>query len=139
MSEKTPLVITDDQAAVIKQKLRGMQRIFFINYIGLLILLTAGNILDADGSIKLWLVQCVPLLIFVPGLLQQRFRTYSWICFVILLYFTWSVVNAMSPFMRWQDIVVVILSVTIFISAMMISRWMQYWQYYQRQHTQPDD
>lgn len=139
MSEKTPLVITDDQAAVIKQKLRGMQRIFFINYIGLLVLLTAGNILDADGSIKLWFVQCIPLLIFVPGLLQQRFRTYSWICFVILLYFTWSVVNAMSPFMRWQDIVVVILSVTIFISAMMISRWMQYWQYYQRQHTQPDD
>jgi uncharacterized membrane protein len=70
--------------------------------------------------------------------MQQRFRTYSWICFVILLYFTWSVVNAMSPFVRWQDILVVALSVIIFISAMMISRWMQYWQYYQRQQAATD-
>lgn len=133
MSEKEPLVITPAQAGVIHRKLRGMQRIFFINYGALLLLFALNNIFTADGSLTLWLVQSVPLLMFIPGLMQQRFRTYSWICFVILVYFTWSVVNVMGPFVTWQDGLVVVLSVTIFISAMMISRWMQYWQYYQRQ------
>lgn len=133
MSEKEPLVITPAQAGVIHRKLRSMQRIFFINYGALLLLFALNNIFTADGSLTLWLVQSVPLLMFIPGLVQQRFRTYSWICFVILVYFTWSVVNVMGPFVTWQDGLVVVLSVTIFISAMMISRWMQYWQYYQRQ------
>lgn len=135
MSEKEPLIITDAQAVVIHHKLRGMQRIFFISFGALLVLFTLNNLLDEGGSLKLWLVQSIPLLIFIPGLMQQRFRTYSWICFVILVYFTWSVVNTMSPLVRWQDVVVVVLTVVIFISAMMISRWMQYWQYYQRQQS----
>ncbi|HTF83391.1 MAG TPA: DUF2069 domain-containing protein [Cellvibrio sp.] len=135
MSEKEPLIITDAQAVVIHRKLRGMQRIFFISFGALLVLFTLNNLLDEGGSLKLWLVQSIPLLIFIPGLMQQRFRTYSWICFVILVYFTWSVVNTMSPLVRWQDVVVVVLTVVIFISAMMISRWMQYWQYYQRQQS----
>lgn len=138
MSEKEPLVITPDQANIIHRKLSAMQRLFFVSYGGLLLLFALNNLFTPDGSFKLWLVQSIPLLIFIPGLKQQRFRTYSWICFVILLYFTWSVVNAMSPFVRWQDILVVALSVIIFISAMMISRWMQYWQYYQRQQAATD-
>jgi uncharacterized membrane protein len=131
--EKEPLMITDAQAAVIYKKLRCVRAVFLASYIALLLLFTAMNIFAADGSIKLWLVQTLPLLIFIPGLMQQRFRTYSWICFVILLYFTWSVVNVMSPFINWTDVVVVTLSVVIFITAMMASRWLQYWQYYQRQ------
>src|SRR5690606_23791562 len=107
--------------------------LFLICYAVMLLLFCLLNLFLDQGSFKLWLVQCVPLLIFIPGLVQQRFRTYSWICFVILPYFTWSVVNAMSPLIRWHDLLVVVLSVVIFISAMMISRWLQYWQYYQRQ------
>ena len=131
--EKKPLVISDTQGAAIYRKFRIARIIFLTCYLCLLALFTVLNITEADGGFALWLVQCVPLLIFVPGLLQQRYRTYSWVCFVILLYFTWSVVNAMSPFVRWHDIVVVALSVIMFIAAMMASRWLQYWQYYQRQ------
>ena len=134
MTEKEPLIITDTQAAAIYKSLRIARGICLTCYGILLLLFTVQNIVSAGGGIKLWLVQTLPLLIFIPGLIQQRFRTYSWICFVILLYFTWSVVNAMSPFMRWQDILVVVLSVTIFISAMMASRWLQYWQYFQSQN-----
>lgn len=133
LPEKEPLMITDAQASAIYKKLRCVRAVFLASYVALLLLFTAMNIFTADGSIKLWLVQTLPLLIFIPGLIQQRFRTYSWICFVILLYFTWSVVNVMSPFINWTDIVVVTLSVVIFITAMMASRWLQYWQYYQRQ------
>lgn len=135
MSEKEPLVITEAQAQVIERKLRFMHVVFLISYSALLLLFAFGNIFGAGGSVKLWLVQSIPLLIFIPGLVQQRYRTYSWICFVILVYFTWSVVNTMSPLVRWQDVVVVVLTVAIFISAMMLSRWLQYWQYYQRQQS----
>jgi uncharacterized membrane protein len=131
--KKKTLVISDAEGAVLQSKLRYTQIIFFITYGSLLLLFTALNAMTGDGSIKLWFVQCVPLLIFVPGLIKNRYKTYSWICFVILPYFTWSVVNVMSPLIRWHDIVVVVLSVIIFIVAMMISRWLQYWQYYNNQ------
>jgi uncharacterized membrane protein len=137
MTAKEPLIITDAQAMVIGRKLRFAQRIFLMCYGALLLLFTGLNLLDNDGSFKLWLVQSLPLLIFIPGLLQQRFRTYSWICFVILLYFTWSVVNVMSPLIRWPDVVVLTLSVIIFVTAMMASRWLQYWQYFQSQQRNP--
>lgn len=138
MTEKEPLIITDTQAAAIYKSLRIARGICLACYVVMLVLFTAQNIFSADGGIKLWLVQTLPLLIFIPGLIQQRFRTYSWICFVILLYFTWSVVNVMSPFIRWLDVIVVVLSVTIFITAMMTSRWLQYWQYFNHQNkTQP--
>lgn len=131
--EKKPLVMTETEAVSIYQKLRVSQVLFILSYSALLVLFSVLNITQTDGSLKLWLVQCVPLLIFIPGLVQQRFRTYSWICFVILPYFTWSVVNAMSPLIRWHDVLVVALSVIIFMTAMMASRWLQYWQYYQNQ------
>jgi uncharacterized membrane protein len=131
--KKTPLVISPDEGEKIAEKLRWGQRLFLPAYISLLLLFTLLNVFGDGGGITLWLVQCVPLLIFIPGLLSQQYRTYSWICFVILAYFTWAVVNVMSPLIRWHDVVVLILTVIIFISAMMVSRWLQYWQYYQRQ------
>ena len=132
-SSKKMITITDAEAPLLFRKLCYSRAVFFASYAALLMLFTSLNIIRADGSFKLWLVQCVPLLIFVPGLYQQRYRTYSWVCFVILPYFTWSVVNVMSPLVRWSDALVVFLTVLIFISAMMASRWLQYWQLYLQQ------
>lgn len=128
-----PIVLTENDGKKIFRKLTIGKAIFTACFVALLLLFTSLNIIRPDGSIALWLVQCVPLLIFVPGLLRQRFRSYSWVCFAILPYFTWSVVNSMSPFIRWSDVVVVILSSVIFISAMMVSHWLQYWNFYQQQ------
>jgi len=132
-TEKKPLVISDTEATMIHRKFLAARMLFLICYAVMLLLFCLLNLFLDQGSFKLLLVQCVPLLIFVPGLVQQRYRTYSWICFVILPYFTWSVVNVMSPLIRWHDIAVLILSVIIFVTAMMASRWLQYWQYYQQQ------
>lgn len=128
-----PIVLTEDEGQKIFRKLTIGKAIFTASFVALLMLFTSLNIIRTDGGIALWLVQCVPLLIFVPGLLRQRFRSYSWVCFVILPYFTWSVVNSMGPFIRWSDVIVVILSSVIFLSAMMVSRWLQYWNLYQQQ------
>jgi uncharacterized membrane protein len=34
-----------------------------------------------------WLGLLLPLLIFVPGMLRDKLRSYIWLCFVSLLYF----------------------------------------------------
>jgi uncharacterized membrane protein len=123
--------ITMDDAPILYRKLSIARALALASYVALLLLFTSTNIIRADGGLTLWLLQCVPLLIFAPGLRQQRYRTYSWLCFVILLYFTWSVTNVMSPLSFWRDWLVVILSVVLFISAMLASRWMQHWQHWQ--------
>ncbi|KGE05291.1 DUF2069 domain-containing protein [Pseudohaliea rubra] len=35
----------------------------------------------------IWVAYLVPLLIFLPGMLRDRLRSYVWLCFVSLLYF----------------------------------------------------
>lgn len=123
--------ITPDEAPRLYRKLSMARALTLASYVALLLLFTSTNIIQPEGGITLWLLQCVPLLILAPGLMQQRYRTYSWLCFVILLYFTWSVTNVMSPLALWRDWLVVILSVILFISAMLASRWLQHWQYWQ--------
>ncbi|MDQ2075266.1 DUF2069 domain-containing protein [Marinimicrobium sp. ABcell2] len=123
--------ITADDAPLLYRKLSVARALALTSYVALLLLFTSTNIIRPEGGLTLWLLQCVPLLIFARGLMQQRHRTYSWLCFVILIYFTWSVTNVMSPLSFWRDWLVVILSVVLFVSAMLASRWLQHWQYWQ--------
>ncbi len=127
--KKTP-ILDDQQGQQLKHKLVWGRSVFALSYLGLLGLFVLTNLTRESGSWSLWLVQTLPLAIFIPGLLRQRYRTYSWICFAILIYFTWSVTNAMAPWAHWSDLVIVLLTVNIFISAMMVSRWLQYYGLY---------
>jgi uncharacterized membrane protein len=47
-----------------------------------------------------WLIQIVPLLIFIVGLHKIKIRTYGWLCFVCLMYFTHGVLAAFDPARR---------------------------------------
>jgi len=118
---------TPEHAEQLRRKLTFVRRLVLGSYIGLLALFALTAVVREEVGWALLLVQCLPLLIFVPGLWQGRHRTYSWLCFVILLYFTWSVANVMSPLAYWRDGLVVALTVTLFISAMLASRWRQQW------------
>ncbi len=110
-------------------KLRWALSLCLISYTALLLSFIVYNLTDDDGSFSLWLAQCLPLLMFLPGILRtssdRGWRTYSWLCFVVLVYFTHAVVNVMSPLVNWKDIAQLGLSVCLFISAMMTSRWLQ--------------
>jgi uncharacterized membrane protein len=133
--KETP-ILDDQQGRKLQQKLVWGRSVFALSYLGLLGLFALLNLVRESGSWQLWLVQTLPLAIFIPGLLRQRYRTYSWICFAILMYFTWSVTNAMAPWARWWDLLIVLLTVSIFISAMMVSRWLQYYGLYLFQATE---
>jgi uncharacterized membrane protein len=72
------------------------------------------------------LLQVLPLAIFVPGMLARHYRTYSWLCFVVLFYFIVGVTNTMSPLADIYSWITLVSSVVLFIAAMMTSRWLQY-------------
>lgn len=118
---------TPEAAEHLKQKLHIARGLVVASYAGLLLLFALTAVLRPEVNWALWMVQSLPLLIFVPGLWRGYYRTYSWLCFVVLLYFTWSVANVMSPLVYWRDILVVALTVILFVSAMMASRWRQQW------------
>ncbi|GAA5316430.1 MAG: hypothetical protein AseanaTS_16340 [Candidatus Pelagadaptatus aseana] len=104
----------------------------FISYaclFGLLALYTYSALIEDEFVVVLWLVPCASIAIFLPGMIINNHRTYSWLCFAILLHFTVGVNNAMAPNGQFGDYIQIALSTILFISAMMTSRWLQAWQH----------
>jgi uncharacterized membrane protein len=98
-----------------------------LSYATLLGVLTVWAFTRAPGfSPVLWVIVCVPLLLFWPGMRKKKHRTYSWLCFVLLLYFIKAVEGSLSSAASWIDFSVVTLTVVLFISAMLTSRWLQH-------------
>lgn len=122
-----------EQAERVRRKLQVARTLVIGSYVGLLVLFSVLTLLQTDPNLPLWVVQVVPLLIFAPGLWRGRHRTYSWLCFVVLIYFTWAVTNTLSPLVYWRDYLVVLLTVVLFSSAMMASRWRQQWWLWENQ------
>jgi uncharacterized membrane protein len=111
-------------------KLRVAHLTTNLSYAALLIVLTAWAFTLTQGaSVVLWAIVSLPLLILWPGMRKKRHRSYSWLCFVILLYFIKGVEGTMSPAVAWTDVSILALSVVIFIGAMLTSRWLQYAPY----------
>ena len=70
-----------------------------------------------------WVIKLLPLLLFLPGMLRDRLRSFIWVCFVCLLYFIVLVqrlfVESGSPIV----IVGTVAVVTLFIASMLYVRW----------------
>ena len=97
-------------------------------YAVFLLIMSWANFQVTHGSFTLWLVKLFPLLIFIPGFIKKKYRTYSWLCFAILPYFVWIIPLVMGRG-NWSDWVMTLLTVVMFIAAMMTSRWMQQQSY----------
>jgi uncharacterized membrane protein len=76
-----------------------------------------------------WLIQIAPLLIFAAGLHKIKIRTYGWLCFVCLMYFTHGVLVAFDPARRILGIVEVLLCISMFYFLILFIR--QYKNHYQ--------
>ena len=126
---KKVIVITDADSVVLYKKLRIGRLLVRGCYIGLLVLFTLLNLINENGKLVLWLLQIIPLLVFVPAFLKETHRTYSWLCFVALMYFAAIIPLLMSRWL-WSDWLITLLVSVMFIAAMMTSRWLQYWNYY---------
>ncbi|BFM12336.1 hypothetical protein R50072_24890 [Simiduia litorea] len=83
-------------------------------------------LVEPDARVSLLLLQSIPLLLFIPGMWVKHYRTFSWLCFVVLFYFIVAVTHVMSPMANSYGWVNLIASVVLFNAAMMTSRWLQY-------------
>jgi uncharacterized membrane protein len=74
----------------------------------------------------LWVFWIGPLLVFLPGLLRGAWKTYLWLCFVLLVYFMVTVGELFDTRTadagEWLELA---LNVILFNAAMFYARWRQ--------------
>lgn len=98
----------------------------FVFFAGLIVLFVVGQILRPQGiNWVILLAQISPLLAFVPGLRSQYYRAFSWLCFLMLLYFVAAVMESLASTATVSDYVFLFLTVAIFSTSMMCSRYAQ--------------
>ena len=84
------------------------------------------NITRESGfSIVVLAFQTLPLLLILPGIIKGYYRAYSWLCFILLMYFIVAVERSMLSTAQYLDYVFVGLIVILFCSSMMAGRWLQ--------------
>ncbi|PCJ42232.1 MAG: hypothetical protein COA71_06495 [SAR86 cluster bacterium] len=88
-----------------------------ISLAGLLFTLTLENWLNEPLSISRWLIQIIPLSLFLPSLRGNNLRAYQWLCFVILLYFFTGVLTAFTPGKLIAGIVLTFFCTLLFCAA----------------------
>ncbi len=88
-----------------------------ISIAAIIITLTLDNWLNGPLSVSRWLVQILPLLAFIPSLHRNNLRSYQWLCFAILLYFIYAVLNIFSPGKLINGIMLTLFCVLLFCSA----------------------
>jgi len=90
------------------------------------LLLLAVQVADAWQSQVpwiIWLGKVVPLVLFLPGMLKNKLRSYIWLCFVSLIYFLVAVERLFATPNNPLAITGMIAVVVLFIAAMLFVRW----------------
>ncbi|MFL0809984.1 MAG: DUF2069 domain-containing protein [Agarilytica sp.] len=121
---------TENDTSSAKQRVERKARISVITHyvlfamlIGLFIYWNAIR----DGGFKpgVFLFQTLPLLAFLPGMIKNNYRVYSWLCFIMLFYFIFAVQTVFTSTRTDSDFVFLALTVALFVSSMTSSRWLQ--------------
>lgn len=94
-------------------------------YCSLLLTLGYATITQPEPVWVILIFQSIPLLLVLPGLIKKHYRAHSWLCFIILAYFTAYVVEVSASIAEISDWIGLSLSVLIFAGAMMSSRGLQ--------------
>ncbi|WP_409279091.1 DUF2069 domain-containing protein [Pseudomonas defluvii] len=108
-------------------RVRISRALSLATFVGLIALLSLNTLLFADlHGARSWVilgVELVPLLILMPGILLGSARAHAWICFVVNLYFISGVQAAFVPDRALFGWLEVLLSLALFISALLYVRW----------------
>lgn len=108
---------------------RGARHLALASYAALLVALTLEVFgiaaLEPQSRAFLWAIFCLPLLVFLPGMLRGSWKTYLWLCFVLLVYFTVVVTNLFFPDADAFDWTELVLVCVLFVASMLFGRWRQ--------------
>jgi uncharacterized membrane protein len=96
-------------------------------YALLLLVMLIGTLTgDSTGGASIGIVlavKLVPLLLVLPGLIRDNLRSYVWLCFIDLFYFTRATVDTVLLPGHWQHLLPLTLSVLVFCSALLYIKW----------------
>lgn len=111
----------------LEPRLRISRLLTLIALAALAILLVIWNAYFADlHGARTWLItsiELLPLALITPGVLLGTARGHAWACFVVNLYFIKGVLASIDPNRAWLGYTETALSVLLFCSALMYTRW----------------
>lgn len=113
-------------------RLRFCRYLSLASFLALAALLLIWNLgYAAVPSSLLWAVlafQMLPLLLLAPGIIGGHPRAHSWACFVVNLYFIQGVLAAFDPSKQLFGWLEILLSLSLFTSALLYTRWCALYQ-----------
>ncbi|TNC82333.1 MAG: hypothetical protein C9356_04770 [Oleiphilus sp.] len=111
----------------LQQKSAYTQHICQLGYLILLLLMILTSLpSELPAGAAMWpvlVIKLTPLLILLPGLWLNKLRSYIWLCFIVLFYFTQSVVETFLSLGAHMDLVITITTTIVFLAAMMHVKW----------------
>ena len=122
---KTPKVLPP--IAWLAPRVRLMRILSLVCFLGLIGLLCVYYLIFANlHGARPWvilLIELVPLMIVLPGMLLGSARGHSFTCYVINLYLIKGALAAFDPNRQLFGLLEMTVSVAVFISAMLYVRW----------------
>ena len=71
----------------------------------------------------IWAILCIPLFIFIPGMVSGSHRSASWLSYVSMLYFIASILVFFTPRGELWGGLMVLSTLILFVSTMLYTRW----------------
>ena len=101
------------------------RRVTLLSYAALLVALITNWISKepSTGNLDVLLIQTVPLLVFLPGLLRGNSMAHLYMSCVLLLYITMAVTNLMQGKEPLFSGIETVASITLFTATMMFVRY----------------
>lgn len=103
-----------------------------LSYVGVLLILALSTwatkpdaVVDnaLAAALVLFIVKALPLLLFIPGLIQGGSRAAAWLCYMTLIYFIFAILFFFTKGGEFWGGLMSINCIVLFISAMLYTRW----------------
>lgn len=93
-------------------------------WLGLLLVLGAPLLVTPNASVGFWMMQTLPLLMTLPGIIRRNPRALLWLGFLVLFYILNGVLQVASgsPALRWLGVVTLLLCLTLFTAVIVAVR-----------------
>ncbi len=113
-------------------KLSISRSILLLSYLGLILILLASTFASGGehtvgtsiaAPIVIWLFKCIPLLIFIPGLIKGGHKTASWLSYVTMIYFVLAILLMFTAGVDIWGTLMPIDTLILFIAATLYTRW----------------
>jgi uncharacterized membrane protein len=106
-------------------KLRYSRYTTWISYFLFILSLVVGGVVEGTPA-SLLVIVTLPLIIFLPGMARENYKSLAMLSFVTLMYFVPLVVNVMESDASIFDVTSVTMISILFMASMLFSRWRQF-------------